>query len=79
MITVPLTATINITKVYRIIKVAHYFVFGNQNKRIVYWRAGLDRKQEVNVNKCILFLKRPNFFGGKHELQIVFYLYFYVP
>jgi hypothetical protein len=45
-----------------ILKVAHYFVFGNQNKLIVYWRAGLDRKQEVNVNKWILFLKRPSLF-----------------
>jgi hypothetical protein len=37
--------------------VAHNFVFRNQNKLFVYWRAGIDRKQEVNVNKCILFLK----------------------
>ncbi len=42
--------------------VAHYFVFGNQNKRFVYWKAELDRKQEVNVKKCILFLKRPSLF-----------------
>ncbi len=49
-------------KVHRILLVALYFVFGNQNKRFVYWRAGLDIKQEVNVNKCILFMKQPSLF-----------------
>ncbi len=51
-----------VCKVHRILKVAHYFVFRNQNKWFVNWRAGLDRKQEVNVNKCILIKKRPSLF-----------------
>ncbi len=65
-------------KVHRILKVAHYFVFRNQNKRFVYWRARLDRKQEVNLKKCVLFLKQPYFWRAKHKQQIVFYLYLYI-
>jgi hypothetical protein len=44
--------------------VAHYFVFGNQNKRFVCWRAGLDRKQEVNVKMYFIPEMAQLVFGG---------------
>jgi hypothetical protein len=66
-------------KVHRILSVARYFVFGNQNKWFVYWKAGLDRKQEVKVDIFFSWNEPAYFWRAKLKQQIVFYLYFCVP
>ncbi len=60
-----LCVQVSFVKVHRILQVAHYFVFGNQNKQFVYWR-GWTRQKTVNKQKQIYFIPQTVqlIFGG---------------